>query len=57
LTGLYQLIRCYELGNWDEVERLARQCGIPPSSIGEAYIDATLQAEQIVHSVNQAAGS
>jgi c-di-GMP-related signal transduction protein len=49
LTRLYQLIRCYELGNWDEVERLSQSCGIPPAAIGEAYVDATVWAEKVVH--------
>jgi len=49
LTCLYQLIRCYELGNWDEVDRLSQRCEIPSAAIREAYIDSTIWAKQIVN--------
>jgi c-di-GMP-related signal transduction protein len=51
LTCLYQLIRCYEVGNWDEVERLSQRCGVPMTCVGEAYIDSTVWANQVVESV------
>jgi c-di-GMP-related signal transduction protein len=57
LTGLYRLIRSYEVGDWDDVERLSKRCGIPPAAVGDAYIDATVLAEEIVRSTNQAASS
>jgi EAL and modified HD-GYP domain-containing signal transduction protein len=50
LTCLYQLICCYELGNWDEVERLSETCGISSAAIGEVYLNSTSWAEHIVHS-------
>lgn len=49
LTCLYQLILCYELGNWEEVERLSQNCAIPTAMIGEAYVEATVWAEQAVN--------
>ena len=48
LTCLHQLICCYELGNWEEVEQLSHRCGIPPAAIREAYLDSTAWAEQLV---------
>ncbi len=51
LTCLYQLISCYEMGSWEEVERLSQRCGIPPAAIGEAYLDSTAWAENFVHAL------
>jgi c-di-GMP-related signal transduction protein len=52
LACLYQLICCYELGNWGEVEQLSRRCGIPPTAVGEAYLDSTAWAENLVHTLD-----
>jgi c-di-GMP-related signal transduction protein len=51
LTCLYHLICSYEAGNWDEVERLSQKCAIPLKGIGEAYIDSTVWANQVLDSV------
>jgi EAL and modified HD-GYP domain-containing signal transduction protein len=48
LSCLYQLIRCYELGNWDEVDRLSELCKIPSAAIREAYLDSTVWAQQVI---------
>ena len=49
LTCLYSLIGSYEKGNWDEVERVSRAWGISPEAIGQAYIDSTVWAQQVLH--------
>jgi EAL and modified HD-GYP domain-containing signal transduction protein len=46
LTRLYRLVGSYELGNWDEVERLSKACRIPPAAIGQTYIDSTVWADR-----------
>jgi len=51
LANIYRLIREYELGDWDEVERLARLCGVPGAAIGAAYVESTLWAERLLQSV------
>jgi EAL and modified HD-GYP domain-containing signal transduction protein len=51
LTCLYRLNCCYEQGNWSEVERLSEKCGIPPAAIGQAYLEATEWAENVIQSV------
>jgi c-di-GMP-related signal transduction protein len=48
LTTIYQLTRRYEVGDWDETERLARDLGVSSSAIGSAYIESTLWAEQLL---------
>lgn len=48
LNCLYQLIRSYELGNWDEVDRLSEACKIPSAAISEAYLDSTVWAQQVI---------
>jgi c-di-GMP-related signal transduction protein len=48
LTCLYQLICCYEQGDWEQVGQLSRRCGIPPAAIREAYLDSTAWAEHLV---------
>jgi EAL and modified HD-GYP domain-containing signal transduction protein len=50
LTSLYQLTLCYEAANWDEVERLSRNCGVSPATVAETYINATVWAAQSGHS-------
>jgi len=48
LSKIYRLTRRYELGDWDEVERLAQGCGFPASAAGNAYVEATLWAERVL---------
>jgi c-di-GMP-related signal transduction protein len=46
LAQLLQLIRCYERGDWPEVDRLAERCGIAPAAVGDAYLEASSWADQ-----------
>jgi len=50
LTGLLPLVCCYERGDWEQLAALAQRCGIPTAAIGEAYLDSTAWAEQVVRS-------
>jgi EAL and modified HD-GYP domain-containing signal transduction protein len=50
LTGLFQLVCCYERGDWGQLAELSQRCGISTAAIGEAYLDSTAWAEQVVHS-------
>jgi c-di-GMP-related signal transduction protein len=52
LSKIYRLTRRYEQGDWDEVEELARGCGFPGSAAGDAYVEATLWAERMLHAAN-----
>ena len=52
LTRLYQLICGYELGNWQQVDQISRALTIPPSTVGEAYLEAIAWAEQVGDSVH-----
>jgi c-di-GMP-related signal transduction protein len=49
LTNIYRLVRCYEVCDWDQVERLAQRCGVPPAAVKDAYLESTLWAEQVLH--------
>jgi hypothetical protein len=49
LSTIYRLTRHYELGDWDEVEELARACGLSALAAGNAYVQATIWAEQMLH--------
>lgn len=49
LAKIYRLTRRYEEGDWDEVEKLSRACGFTGSATGDAYIEATLWAEKMLH--------
>jgi c-di-GMP-related signal transduction protein len=48
LTRIYRLTRRYEVGDWDEIEVLARECGIPSAAVGAAYVESTLWAERLL---------
>lgn len=50
LACINLLTRCNEFGDWDQVERLAQYCGIPVEAVSDAYLEATLWAEQAMHS-------
>jgi hypothetical protein len=45
------LITSYELGDWAQVDQLSRLGQLPPPAIREAYLEATVWAEQVVQSV------
>jgi c-di-GMP-related signal transduction protein len=52
LARIYRLSRRYELGDWDEVEKLAEACGFQPlAAAGDAYVEATTWAEQMLRTV------
>jgi c-di-GMP-related signal transduction protein len=48
LSKIYRLTRRYELGDWVEVEELARACGFSASAAVDAYLGATLWAAQML---------
>jgi hypothetical protein len=48
LTKIYRLAQRYEVGDWDEIERLAQECGIPAAAVGPAYMESTLWAERLL---------
>jgi len=50
LPSLYRLVHGYEEGRWNEVEEASQQCGIAFPAIGEAYLESTAWAAQILHS-------
>ncbi len=50
LTGLFRLVCCYERGDWEQLAKLSQGCGISAAAIGEAYLDSTAWAEQVVRS-------
>lgn len=50
LVKLYRLIRVYELGDWDAVERLSQSCGLSSAIVGETYVAAIDWADQVCHS-------
>jgi EAL and modified HD-GYP domain-containing signal transduction protein len=49
LATICKLTRRYELGDWDEVEMLAKECGFPALAAGNAYVEAALWAERVMH--------
>jgi EAL and modified HD-GYP domain-containing signal transduction protein len=51
LSMIYRLTRRYELGDWDDVEKLAQACGLVALDVGNAYVEATLWADQVLHAV------
>jgi c-di-GMP-related signal transduction protein len=52
LTKIILLTRRYEVGDWDEVEGLARDCGVPAAAVGAAYVESTLWAERLLQQVD-----
>lgn len=48
LAGLYRLIVCYELGQWDEVSGLAARWKIPFAAVGAAYLESTTWAAEVM---------
>ncbi len=48
LARLHELIQCYERADWDAAERLAQLCGISFSQAGDAYLEATQWAEDLL---------
>jgi c-di-GMP-related signal transduction protein len=54
LAGVYQLARAYEVADWQRVEEIAAQLGIPLASLGEVYCAATGWAQQVLEPVTAA---
>jgi c-di-GMP-related signal transduction protein len=52
LAKIYRLASRYELGEWDGIENLAGECGVPAASIGAAYVESTLWAERLLRHVD-----
>jgi c-di-GMP-related signal transduction protein len=52
LSRVYRLARSYEVGDWDEMEKLAQTCRLPAAKIGDAYVEATLWANAMLSAVN-----
>ncbi len=50
LTGLFRLVCCHERGDWGQLAELSQRYGISTAAIGEAYLDSTVWAEQVVRS-------
>jgi c-di-GMP-related signal transduction protein len=48
LATIYRLARRYELGDWDEIEGLSRDCEVPAVAVGAAYVESTLWAERLL---------
>lgn len=48
LAGVYQLARCYEVADWQRVEEIARQLGVPVARLGEEYCSAVGWAGQVL---------
>ncbi len=48
LARIYKLIQRYEHADWGAVELLAQRCGIPFLKTGDAYLDSTDWAEDVV---------
>ena len=49
LAKIYKLTRRYEIGDWDEIDALAREIGVPPAAVGTAYVESTLWAERLLN--------
>lgn len=50
LVKLYELIRVYELGDWEAVERLSQRCGLSSATVGETYVASIDWADQVCQS-------
>ncbi|HYV62421.1 MAG TPA: HDOD domain-containing protein [Bryobacteraceae bacterium] len=47
LNTIYNLMRRYEMADWNEVERLAGHLGTPPDLVGAAYREALPWADEV----------
>ena len=47
LDTIYNLVRRYEVGDWEKVECLASRLGIPAELIGAAYQEALPWADEV----------
>jgi len=51
---VYQLARAYEVADWQRVEELGQQLGVPVASLGEVYCAAAGWAQQVMEPVTVA---
>ena len=54
LARVYQLARAYEVADWQRVEELGQQLGVPVASLGEVYCAAAGWAQQVMEPVTVA---
>jgi c-di-GMP-related signal transduction protein len=52
LAGIHRLTLCYEAGDWDDVEALARTCHIQVPAVGNAYVEAAKWADCAMRGFN-----
>ncbi len=57
LRDVYTLVCHYEAGDWKAVSATAAKLAIQPASIGEAYSESTLWAQQALHATVRKANS
>jgi c-di-GMP-related signal transduction protein len=57
LRDVYMLVCRYEAGDWAAVSAAASKLAIHPASIGEAYSESTLWAQQALHTTVRKANS
>ena len=48
LNRIYKIVRCYELADWDEVERLAGHLTLPSELVSAAYREALPWADEML---------
>jgi c-di-GMP-related signal transduction protein len=51
LASLYQLARAYEVADWQRVEEIGGQIGVPVANLGEVYCAAAGWAQQVMEPV------
>jgi EAL and modified HD-GYP domain-containing signal transduction protein len=51
LAGVYHLAQAYEVADWERVEEIAQQLGVPVASLGEEYCAATGWASEVLEPV------
>jgi EAL and modified HD-GYP domain-containing signal transduction protein len=48
LATLLELIRRYEIGDWDRIQQLCHGLNIPPGEVRDAYIQSAVWAQQLL---------
>jgi EAL and modified HD-GYP domain-containing signal transduction protein len=51
LARVFQLARAYEVADWQRVEEICQQLGVPVASLGEVYCAAAGWAQQVMEPV------
>ncbi len=52
LAGVYHLARAYEVADWQRVEEIAAELGVPVANLGEVYCAATGWAAEVMEPVS-----